>query len=133
METTMKPPLVSALPQPPKQKTEGEIDKVAVARARALGVRPAPRGGMGEMGKELRWRVAIEREAELERLIREREEEIQIVSKDLKEERHRLSDANVATAPAKEIAFVMDDEAKMGMGKLLVMGIVGVVVVGRLW
>lgn len=124
------PPAVAPAPLQPASKAspagEQEVDykSVAFARSRALGVRPAPRVEPPTLDRAARQRIAVERAGELVRVINLRQKDIELVRQELAEARHKLSDAQMATRPAYDVRYEVNESARIPFAQICIMAII---------
>lgn len=119
----------------PTKKKNGVTDKtpsspgidyrsVDFAKERAVQMRTAPKIVPPEIDIAMRQRVAVERAGELVKVINCRQKEIDVVRKDLLEARHKLSDAKVATQPAYDVRYEINESARVPLMQICIMAII---------
>lgn len=76
-------------------------------------MRPAPKVSLPALDYDTRQRVVVERTSELYCTISERQEQIDKTKRELVEARLKLSDAQMATYPAYDVRFELDESARI--------------------
>lgn len=87
-------------------------------------MRPAPNISPPTLDPATRERVVVEREAQLSRAITDRQEHIDETKRELVEARLKLSDAQMATRPAYDVRFEIDESARIPLVQTCVMALI---------
>ncbi|CAN8067997.1 unnamed protein product [Agarophyton chilense] len=130
---TSKPPTPTA-----QQGREG-MDQVAAAsekavelyylspefeRKRVLEMRTAPKITVPKLLERTRQRIANERAGQIAKAIEDRQRKIDGVKLELREARHRLSDARMATSPAYDVAYEISENSRVPFAQIVIMAII---------
>lgn len=111
-------------------KKAGDGDKdidyhsVEYSRERALGMNVTHTATLPELDRTTRHRVAIERAGELSLVIEEKLRVIDSLHKQLVEAQHRLSDARMATRPAYDVQFEINESGRVPLSQIAVMALI---------
>lgn len=108
----------------PEKESEPDYNSMEWARERALGVRPAPKVSPPALDRTAQQRVAVERAGELVRVINARQHDIDVIRKELAEARHKLSDAQMATRPAYDVRYEVNESARVPFAQICTMAII---------
>lgn len=106
--------------------TTDDVDysSVEYARERVLNMNVAQAVSLPELDRPARQRVAVERAGELVRVINEKIDLIDSVHRQLIEARHRLSDARLATRPAYDVRYEINESAPVPIAQICIMAII---------
>lgn len=108
----------------PIEDGDAKYKSVAFARSRALGIRPAPRVEPPVLDSATRQRIAVERAGELVRVINARQKDLDTIRRELAEARHKLSDAQMATRPAYNVRYEVNEGARVPFAQICIMAII---------
>lgn len=87
-------------------------------------MRIAPKIDVQKLQKAARQRIAIERAAQLTTIITQRQSDIDAIKLELREARHRLSDARMATTPAYDVKYETNDNASLPFAQIVIMAVI---------
>eukprot|EP00178_Gracilaria_changii_P028217 TRINITY_DN976_c0_g4_i1.p1 TRINITY_DN976_c0_g4~~TRINITY_DN976_c0_g4_i1.p1 ORF type:complete len:497 (+),score=136.64 TRINITY_DN976_c0_g4_i1:1690-3180(+) len=107
-------------------RVEAAIDysSAEFERKRVLEMRTAPRVTVHKLHKAVRRRIADERAEQLGKVIEQRERKIDAVKLELREARHRLSDARMATSPAYDVTYEISEGARVPFAQIVMMAVI---------
>lgn len=108
----------------PVDNEDVDYKSTAYARSRALHVRPSPKVELPVLDQPTRQRIAVERAGELVRVINAREKNLEAIRLELAEARHKLSDAQMATRPAYDVRYEVNEAARVPFAQICIMAII---------
>ncbi|PXF45607.1 Vesicle-associated protein 2-2 [Gracilariopsis chorda] len=126
---TTTPPPTSNQQQPPAPPSEAPSSQPTPTdtyseRERVTLMRIAPKIKLQKLQKSARQRIAIERAAQLSAIITQRQSDIDAMKLELREARHRLSDARMATTPAYDVKYETNDNASLPFAQIFIMAVI---------
>lgn len=87
-------------------------------------MRPAPKVSPPPLDRSTRQRVAVERAGELVRVINMRKGDIDTLKSELAEARHKLSDAHMATRPAYDVRYEVNESSRVPFAQICIMAVI---------
>lgn len=119
-------PRPTALPPTSETPDEPEIDyqSIEFARERALGMQTAPKISLDTPDAATKQRIAVERAGELVRVINIRLSDIEVINEELAEARHKLSDARMATRPAYDVRYEVNESSRVSLAQVAIMAVI---------
>lgn len=129
VSTPSSTPKVTATTNASSEEEEINYQSPSYVRDRALNIRTASVVTIPPLEESIRQRVALQRGGELQRAIAERQKQIAEINKELLEARHKLSDARVATRPAYDVRYEINENGRVSYAQIAIMTVISSAVI----
>lgn len=125
-ETTTPPSANEPSRTLPGEDSSEEVDYTSTdyVRTRELQMNVSHTVRLPALQEKIRQRIAVERAGELVKVINDKVEQIDSVNTQLTEARHKLSDARMATRPAYDVRFEINESARIPIAQITIMAII---------